>query len=151
MARKRKPSKRQLETLRKYGYDRLRPSDYKPRFGRGSRGSSEWNYRQKAVGIISEEYSLTGAEKRSAQGYLRRIQNVINLAKKDEKVRDIMNRRLQSADEIFERIGYKDITELNSKDIETIIEASIAEGGLISIPSFANPKTSDGEYAWESK
>lgn len=132
------------------GYAPRTATETRPSYGRGSRGASEWNYQQRATSILADEYNLTSAERRSNQGYLRRIRNVIKMAKTDPKIQEIMNRRLGAATELHEELGYKDITKLGSKDIEVIMEAAVSRGGLINIPSFANPKKSDGEYAWDS-
>ena len=159
MARKQtqKPIKRSkafLRILEKYKHisEVWKAPDYKPSFGKGSRGPTTYNKIQKDISVLSEGYGLNQKEINSARGLSRRLNNVMKLIKTDSKIAEIMEHRWRTSD-AFEQFGYIDFKDLKQSDITKLVEMYVAESGIYNLPSLATPEkreNGDMDWAWNS-
>lgn len=160
MARKQqqqKPIKRSkafLRILEKYKHIRevWKEPDYKPSFGKGSRGATTYNKLQKDITALSESYGLNQKEINSARGLSRRLNNIMKLAKTDSKISEIMEHRWKTSD-AFEQFGYIDFKNLKQSDITKLVDMYVAKSGIFNLPSLATPENKGSGYSdwvWNS-
>jgi hypothetical protein len=119
-----------------------------PRYGKGSRGPTKWNQQISAITSLADEYDLKKTEKKSALGLARRINNVMKLVQKDDKIRMLMEHRWHSSD-LFERFGYIKFADLKQSDIAKLVESYVTESGIMQLPSLATPSGTTSNQ-WDS-
>lgn len=148
--KKPKITKAQQRILDKYAHIReaWKKPDYKPTYGKGSRGPTKWNQQISAITSLADEYDLKKTEKKSALGLARRINNVMKLVQKDDKIRMLMEHRWQSSD-LFERFGYIKFADLKQSDIAKLVESYVTESGIMQLPSLATPSGTTSNQ-WDS-
>lgn len=148
-------TKAQQRILDKYKHivEPMRAPDYRPSFGKGSRGPTAFNRIQKEISSLSESYGLNQKEINSARGLSRRLNNIMKLVKTDSKIAEIMEHRWKTSD-AFEQFGYMDFKDLKQSDITKLVEMYVAESGIYNLPSLATPENKgsggDMDWAWNS-
>lgn len=152
-ARPVKISKAQQRILDKYANIResINAPDYKG-YGKGSgvkTGPSTWNKQVTAIGALAEGYKLTRAERNSAVGLARRLNNIMKLVQKDSKIEKLMEHRWQTSD-MFEKFGYINFKDLKQADIARLVEVYVAESGILQLPSLTSPEGGTTANQWDS-
>src|SRR5690554_1927292 len=147
-------SKKFLAILEKYKHiiEPRKAPDWRPSFGKGSRGPTTYNKIQKDITVLSESYGLNQKEINSARGLSRRLNNIMKLVKTDSKIAEIMEHRWKTSD-AFEQFGYMDFKDLKQSDITKLVEIYVAESGIYNLPSLATPEkraNGDMDWAWNS-
>ena len=146
----RKRSKKFLAILEKYNVkpnDAIQTVEYKSTYSR--RGKTNWYQEaQKKVTQFSEVHEMKKTEVNSLRGYIRRFNNVIEMAKRDSHIMNIMSRRWENSD-LPEKFGGKTFQELTKDDISRIAEYTAEYSGVLSLPSVSSV-VGKGGATWNS-